>query len=60
MHGTMVFLKRGKDLTDKCIFNFPIKHEYKPVIRNIKLDINPSKDQYQPYSEYKKSIITFY
>lgn len=45
-----------KDLTDKCIFSFPIKHEYKPVIRDIKLDINPSKDQYQPYSEYKKSI----
>ena len=38
------------------IFKFPKEKKYKPVIKDIKLDINPNKNECQSYSEYKKSI----
>ncbi len=44
------------DLFDKCSFNFPQKHNYHPVIKDIILDINPSKENCERYSEYKEKI----
>ena len=44
------------DLVKKCRFSYPKKHEYKPVIRDIKLDLNPSKDDCAQYSAYKASV----
>lgn len=44
------------DLVKKCIFNFPQKHEYKPIMRDVTLDANPSKDECKRYSEYKEKI----
>ena len=41
------------DLKNKCKFSFPKKHEYKPVIRDIKLDSNPSNEDCAQYSTYK-------
>lgn len=46
------------DLKDKISFNFPKEHEYKPVLRDIKMDINPSKDECATYSQYKKEIFS--
>ena len=45
-----------KDLADKLSFSYPTPHEYKPVIRDVKLDSNPTKDECQFYSEYKANI----
>lgn len=45
-----------KDLADKVHFEYPKPHDYKPVIRDIKLDVNPDKDSCQQYSEYKRNI----
>ncbi len=45
-----------KDLADKLSFSYPTPHEYKPVIRDVKLDTNPTKDECQFYSEYKANI----
>lgn len=45
-----------KDLANKIEFNFPEKHQYKPVIGDVKLDVNPPKDECQRYSEYKEKI----
>lgn len=42
------------DLADTLKFNFPEKHEYKPVLRDILLDCPESPGA--QYSEYKKSI----
>lgn len=44
------------DLVDKCTFNFPKKHEYRPIMRDVKLDANPPKDECERYSEYKEKI----
>lgn len=45
-----------KDLYfDEC-YKYPIKHDYKPVIGDIKLDVNPPKSECQRYSEYKEKI----
>jgi DNA (cytosine-5)-methyltransferase 1 len=44
------------DLLDKCEFEFPKPHEYKPVLRDIKLDENPPTTEYSKYSDYKASI----
>ena len=44
------------DLVKKCRFSYPKKHEYKPVIRDINLDSNPSKDDCAQYSAYKASV----
>lgn len=45
-----------KDIADKLSFSYPIPHEYKPVIRDVKLDSNPTKEECQFYSEYKTNI----
>ena len=45
-----------KDIADKLSFAYPIPHEYKPVIRDVKLDSNPTKEECQFYSEYKANI----
>lgn len=44
------------DLAKKCEFKFPIEHKYKPVIKDIKLDVNPTKKECAQYSSYKKNI----
>ena len=44
------------DLAVTHIYRFPIKHRYKPVIGDIKLDINPSKDECQAYSKAKADV----
>lgn len=45
-----------KDLTNKCTFEFPKEHDYKPVLRDIKLDVNPPLTDYVKYSDYKAGI----
>lgn len=43
-----------EDLSDKLSFNFPKKHDYRPVLRDILLDC--PKSEGASYSEYKKKI----
>lgn len=38
------------------IFEFPKEKIYKPLLKDIKLDVNPSKDECAQYSDYKKNI----
>lgn len=45
-----------QDLADKCSFEFPAPHEYKPVISDIQLDCNPDATECARYSEYKASV----
>lgn len=45
-----------QDLKKKCRFQFPQPHKYKPVIRDIKLDMNPGTDECARYSKYKASV----
>lgn len=45
-----------KDLIGKCSFSYPIPHTIKPTMRDVKLDVNPSKDECQRYSAYKESV----
>ncbi len=47
-----------KDLADKAEFIYPEPMEYKPVIRDIKLDINPSSEDCVRYSEYKEKVFS--
>jgi len=44
------------DLINKIIFNYPKPHDYKPVVRDVKLDVNPTKEECTFYSEYKRKI----
>jgi len=44
------------DLTEKCHFEFPKPHKYKPVIKDIKLETNPPQSEYAKYSDYKASV----
>ena len=44
------------DLAEGRVYRFPIRHTYKPVIRDIKLDSNPGRDECQTYSENKTEI----
>ncbi len=46
------------DIIDKIHFSFPSKHKYKPVIKDVKLDVNPSSDECARYSEYKARIFS--
>lgn len=45
-----------KDLYKEGIFEFPKEKIYKPLLKDIKLDVNPSKDECAQYSDYKKTI----
>ena len=47
-----------KDLKDKCKFSFPVKHSYKPTMRDVKLDTNPSNDECARYSPYKEKVFS--
>lgn len=42
------------DLVEKCTFEFPEKHEYRPLLKDIELETNP--EECGKYSEYKKKI----
>lgn len=44
------------DLLNKCTFTFPQKYEYKPIMKDVMLDINPPKDECERYSAYKEKI----
>lgn len=44
------------DLVGLCTFTFPKKHSYKPIMRDVKLDSNPSKEECTRYSGYKEKI----
>ena len=44
------------DLVGKCHFCFPQKHSYKPTMRDVKLDVNPSKENCERYSASKERI----
>ena len=44
------------DLIGKCQFSFPKEHDYKPVVRDIKLDVNPDSTQCAYYSPKKESV----
>lgn len=45
------------DLVPIASFAFPKPHGYKPVIADIKLDVNPSKEDCSYYSEKKRQIM---
>ena len=47
-----------KDLKNKCSFSFPAKHSYKPTMRDVKLDINPSINECARYSPYKEKVFS--
>ncbi len=44
------------NLVEKCSFEFPQKHLYKPTMRDVKLDTNPAKSECDKYSAYKESV----
>ena len=44
------------DLVEKCSFSFPQKHDDKPTMRDVKLDVNPSREECDRYSAYKESV----
>lgn len=46
------------DLIEKCSFSFPEKHSYKPIMRDVKLDTNPPKEECERYSAYKEKIFS--
>ena len=46
------------DLAGLCTFVFPQKHLYKPIMRDVKLDSNPSKEDCVRYSDYKEKIFS--
>ena len=45
-----------KDLVSKVKFEFPKPHKYKPVLKDVKLDVNPDKDHCARYSEAKEKV----
>lgn len=45
-----------KDLSKNCSYSFPEPHDYKPLMSDVKLDVNPPKDECQRYSSYKEKI----
>ena len=44
------------DLAEQCHFTFPKEHEYKPVVRDIQLDINPDATKCARYSQNKEAV----
>lgn len=47
-----------KDLKKRINYQFPKKHKKKLLIKDIKLDKNPGKEECEFYSEYKKKIFS--
>ena len=45
------------DLVESVKYEFPKPFDYKPIIRDIKLDVNPTKDECSFYSENKRKIM---
>lgn len=45
-----------KDLAEQTQFEFPKPHSYKPTLRDIKLDVNPSRDERAFCSEVKTKV----
>ena len=45
-----------KDLATKVKFEFPKPHKYKPVLKDVKLDVNPDKDHCARYSMAKEKV----
>lgn len=45
-----------KDLSNKIKFSFPTPKKYKPVVKDIILDVNPNKSECQYYSKEKEEI----
>lgn len=52
----LIIIGLRNDLANKCQFNFPQEHVYHPLVKDIKLDTNPSKDECVRYSMYKENI----
>lgn len=50
----MIMVGIRHDLTNNISFEYPSKHEYKPVLRDILMDCPPSQGMH--YSEYKRKI----
>lgn len=46
------------DINDHCKYSFPQPHEYKPLIKDIQLDINPSASECARYSDKKFKVIS--
>lgn len=44
------------DLLGKCNFEFPKKQHYKPVVRDVKLDVHPDAQHCAKYSEAKAKV----
>ena len=44
------------DIASKCQFVFPQVHDYKPVVRDIQLDVNPDTTQCARYSQNKEAV----
>lgn len=45
-----------KDLMANSSFSFPKEHKYKPLTKDIKLEVNPGPLECARYSEYKTSV----
>lgn len=45
-----------KDLINKIKFDWPKKHNYKPTLRDVKLDVNPTSSTCLFYSSKKKEV----
>lgn len=45
------------DLVSRVFFSYPAPYIYCPVIRDIKLDVNPSKDECARYSASKEAVL---
>lgn len=44
------------DLVGKCNFKFPKEHAYKPLVRDVKLDVNPDSSHCARYSKNKEKV----
>lgn len=46
------------DLSDKCEYHFPQKYSYHPIMRDVILDVNPTKEECARYSKYKEEVFS--
>ena len=44
------------DLIDQCRFEYPKAHDYKPVVKDVKLDVNPDSEHCARYSKNKEAV----
>lgn len=47
-----------RDLMERLSYEFPKPHTYKPVLRDIKLDVHPSAEECASYSESKAKVFS--